>query len=230
MILQRVANAEGAIGTVSTGITTILGKLDAIGCMVVKDGGGRPSGHTANMQEQHTNVATSSPSEWQHALSHSNADDMVEVATTPNCPEKEQPPEEVERPAAGPKRPIVVDLDNSSSQSADSSADAIQRTRTPASHVKRVHSQPRQRVVPCARGTLAVARNEAIPESSAEGPPSPTLRATRYKDPPGYENVTDFGVSHEPYLKPPLLQPKNHGVSRQLPTTSHIKGDTNVFE
>ena len=207
-ILQRVGRVEDVLASVAGDIANIMGELKAI-CRIVRDDAAvRGPSNNVRMQPPHTNVATSNPYDWQQCVSHSNAGDMVEDATTPL--------QQVDPPGTEANRPILVDLENTSKESGDNNGTFGVRTQTPESHSKRVHSQPRGRVVPCAKKLLGVAANAGIGECSAGAIVSPTPYSNRYKDPPGYENVTDFGAPEEPYFKPPLLQPKNHGVRPHL--------------
>lgn len=76
-----------------------------------------------------------------------------------------------------------------------------------------VHNNPRMKVVPF-ESRLAVARTpackEKAPMSVAAGK-APFV--PRYKDPPGYENVTDFGCTSDSDYTVPNLQPRNSSVS-----------------
>ena len=184
----------------------------------------RPPSHTFPNQPQNMNVATPNPCEWQHCLSQSNAGDKEHNVRTPNGPEKGPPQQQRKPPGTEVIHPILVDLDNTSNQSGDNIAAVEQRRRTPESQLGRVHNQPRLRVVPCAKKLLGVAASAASGDTRADASPSPTLFTPRYKDPPGYSDARDFGATEEPTYKPPLLQPKNHGVSEFLPGRSHSKG------
>ena len=214
VILKRVTGVEDAIGSVAANVSNIAEELRAARRKQRDDGRGQVPGNVDQSQDPHMNVATSHPSDWQHCLSQSNAGDMVEDVTTPNCAEKEPTPHAVHLPGTKANSPVFVDLENTSNQSADDNAPVDLRNRTPESRGKRVHSQPRQRVVPCAKRLLGVPATPASTESSGDPSPPPPACARRYKDPPGYHNLRDFGVTEEPYPKPPLLQPKTHGVSR----------------
>jgi hypothetical protein len=149
-------------------------------------------------------------------MSQSHAADTMQDVTTPHSPVDEPVAQHADPPATETKRPILVVLDDTPNQSEENNMSGEPRTRTPESHTKRVHSQPRQRVVPCVKKLLGVASADAIEETSAGATPTPRARATKYKDPPGYSDARDFGVSEEPYYRPPLLQPKNHGVRTTL--------------
>lgn len=168
------------------------------------------------------NDSTSNRSEWRQCARQRNAGDMFQDAGTPTCPQKDPRPPQVDLPGTQASRPILVDLDASPTQDGDNSASDELPTRTPDSHGKRVHSQPRLRVVPCSKRMLGVTSTADTEEASAEASPGPTTFRPRYKDPPGYDHVRDFGAA-EPHYKPPLLQPKTHGVSRHLPHIHHNK-------
>lgn len=219
-ILKRVDGVEDAIGTVAGSIGKILEELSVMGGTFRAHLAVRPAGNTVHVQSPHTNVETSYPSDWHQCMSQSNAADMVEVVRTPNAPEKSTPQQQMKPPAPQANRPILVDLDNTSDQSGENGAAGDFRRRTPESQVKRVHNQPRLRVVPCAKKVLGVASTAATADTTAEASPDPTLYRPRYKDPPGYSDARDFGGTGETPYKPPLLQPKNHGVSELPPPRS----------
>lgn len=217
LILKRVASVEEAIGSVGEGITNIMRELDGMGRMFRLNVGAKPPGEAVHMQAPHTNAATSHPSEWQQGQSQSNACDMAGGVTTPTCHEREAPATQGDPPGTEARRPILVDLDNSSNDSRDNDETTALRNRIHETLGNRVHNQPRQRVVPCAKKLLCAAATSPIGETNAPDPPTLHPRATRYKDPPGYSDLRDFGTSVEPASRPPLLQPKTHGVSRHTP-------------
>ena len=207
-ILKRVASVAHAIVNMEGGIANIMGELKAMSDMLRHDAGARPHANTAQMQG-----ARSKHDDWQHAVSQSNEPDMVQDITTPNCPRKEPTPPQVQPQATKAKYPIVVDWENTSNQSGDKNERGGLRTPQPDSIVKRVHSQPRQRVVLCAKRLLGVPASAGTAETSTDASRSAVRGATKYKDPPGYENARDFGDGEQPHYRPPSLQPKTHGVS-----------------
>lgn len=213
LILRRVARVEDAIGNVASGIASLLKEF--------KDGqpdvgrGARvlPTAATCHAEEDLLIFATSNPSGWKQCASQSNADDMVEDVTNPQCNQQQPCTSPIVPPCTESNLPNLVDLDNISNQSGDNNAAVGGRNRTPESVGKRVHSQPRLRVVPCARKLLGVAAEATIGEAIAGPSITKTLYTPRYKDPPGYDNIADFGGADEPQFKLPTLQPKTHGVS-----------------
>jgi hypothetical protein len=214
LILKRVNSVEDSMGTVAGSISNIMGELEVVGHLLREEVGRIPPAGASHMQVPHTNAATSYPSGWQQGLSQSNAGDMAGAILTHNSPGKESPPSAVQPPGTEATRPIVLDLENISDESGDNNDENDLRNRTAESLIaKRVHSQPRQRVVPCAKTQLCVGGKAQNGETSAQEPPSRTARTIRYKDPPGYSNARDFGSGEEDTCKPPLLQPKTHGVS-----------------
>ena len=212
-ILKRFDRAEDAIASVAGSIANIAQEVKIVCRMRRDDVHCKPCGNTPHMKGPGTNVETSNPSEWQPCTSHTNAGDMVEDVTTPNCTQEEPIQHHVRPPATDVNRPVLVVLDNSSDHSGDNNEAVDVRNITPESHAKRVHYQPRKRVVPCAKRLLGVPATAASAETSEDATPEPTPRTRRYKDPAGYTNVRDFGASEEPCIRPPLLQPKTHGVS-----------------
>ena len=221
LILKRVDSIEDCIGTVAGGMSNLLGELESISRKLRENGGAKAPASGIQMQEPHTNAATSKPSDWHQSMSQSNAGGMAEGTTTRGCPEKEPPLTPAQPPAAEATRPILVDLDNISSHSGDADDEIDLRNRTPDSLARRVHSRPRLRVVPSPKKILCEGASSGPAEPSAHEPPSAGARTTRYKDPPGYSDLRDFGEAPEPYCKPPKLQPKTHGVSPHTPLSHH---------
>ena len=176
------------------------------------------------MGATHVDVGIDTPSGLQPCVSQDNVGDTVVEEAPPSCPQPHPCPQPDTPRGSGLVFPIILDGDNGSSHSEEtkSTGDGPNNptpspaSMTPNSVGKRVHSQPRARVVPCARRLLGVAAGAGKGVSSAGATTSPIPYAPKYKDPPGYDGVTDFGVSAEPYFKPPVLQPKTKGVSAYL--------------
>ena len=215
VILERVDRIEVTILDVGGGIEKIVGELRDLTRIINEDAAARTPATTRHDQAPRPYAATSSPTNWQQSLSQNNACDRVEVVATPDCTQKEPPSQQVKLPGAEASSPILVDLDNASLNDGDNNTSAELRTRTPDSHVKRVHSQPRLRVVPCSKRLLGVTAAASIEEGRGDASRSRHPWQPRYKDPPGYDNARDFGGYEEPHYRPPLLQPKTHGVGRR---------------
>lgn len=191
----------------------LLEELQAAGRHGSKEGRVQSRSNTVHVQTVCANDGILTPTAPELRASQSNAGDMVEDVTPARGRDRQQPPHPGVTPSAEENRPILVDLDAISSHNADKSADHVGRKRTADTSVRRVHCQPRLRVVPCVRKLLGVADNESDGDASAGGNPPSNPNGARYKDPPGYENVRDFGSGEDLHYKPPLLQPKTHGVS-----------------
>lgn len=219
LILDRVAELHNAVHSAAGGVASMEGELKAIGRNLREGSKSRTPINTDDDGSPRRNITTSNHSDWRQCLSQSNECDMVEVAGTPKCPQMKTTPPPAEVYGTEARRPIIVDLENTPDPIVDRSATAEPRTRTPESLAKRVHSQPRLRVVPCSNRMLGVACTEETEKGNAVASPSQTLYQPRYKDPPGYERARDFGTG-EPMYKPPLLQPKTHGVSPQEPRSA----------
>ena len=69
------------------------------------------------------------------------------------------------------------------------------------------HKSPRQQVVPFV-GSLGKPMPRAAPAEAFYVAP----HAARYKDPLGYEGVTNFGLTTEPPFVAPVLEPKKNTV------------------
>jgi hypothetical protein len=213
LVLNRVAGVEAAIGNVSAGVTHIIGEMEVMGRNVCQAGRGQSHSTTVPIQHDPPNAGISSPSGGQRGASQSKAGGMVEDVATPHRPPKQPPSQPEEVPGMGMDRPILVDLDDTSSGSENNGFRVEGRDRNAMTLGARVHTQPRLRSVPCARQLLAGADTETTADTSAEGSPSRPPQSTRYKDPPGYKDCPDFGTSAQLSYKVPSLHPKTNGVS-----------------
>ena len=218
MLLIRVAGVDDSIGKISQGVARLLEELHGMARNASKEAGGQSRSTTVRVQGEWVKNAPSNTSDGQQCYSMSDAGERLEAVKTPECPAQQA----VAQPAATPcnesNQPILVDLDNMSNDSDDNRTAPEGRDRTPDSHFKRVHCQPRLRVVPCARKALAHNCTATAGDTSTRSRPSPNTYAPMYRDPPGYANVTDFGAGTEPHFKPPTLQPRTNGVSEQHTT------------
>ena len=115
-----------------------------------------------------------------------------------------------------PNAALLVNLDSLTSQSGNSAPFEVRR-RPPRTTPRLLHTQPRMRAVPCARQLPCTPAAATNGEGRRVATPNPIHRAVRYKDPPGYNDATDFGVAYTPILKPPKLQPRTNGVSCHPP-------------
>ena len=224
LLLTHVAGVEDTLGNVVGGIANIRGELEVIWRHVSKDAGGHTNKNTVDMDAAHVDVGTDTPSGWQQCVSQDNVGDTVVEVATPSCPQPQLSPQPAAPPGTELGHPMVVDLDNGSSQSEDTKSKGdgpwnctpSPLSTTPNLVGKRVHTQSRARVVPCARQLLGVAAGAGKGKASAGATPAPISCAPRYTDPPGYAGITDFGMSKEPYFKPPVLQPKTKRVNCDL--------------
>ena len=211
-ILTRLAGVEEAVGSVSAGITNIMTELHVMMRLPSKDDRVQSPSRTVRLQADSVKIGASNPSDCRQRESHCNVRDTAPPVQTAHTHYKQRTPQHVLPLSAGLNPPILVDLDNMSDHSGSNTGAVECRNRTPESNARRVHSQPRLRVVPCAKNLLGVAGQAAHDEGGAGATTFPIPKEHRYKDPPGYDDVRDFGVSDEPQFKPPALQPKTHGV------------------
>ena len=214
MLLNQVAGVEDAVGQVCEGIANIMGELEVMGRNASKYARVHSPSTTVHLEADGLNVGTSNLFEREQCGSQSNGAHGVDAVKTPECPTEQVQPEVERTPRKRMNSPILVDLDTLSNGSEEKTTPSEACDRTPDSRGKRVHCQPRLRAVPCARKLLVGASTVTIGDGGAGPHRSPTTYAPRYRNPPGYNNVTDFGASDEPYFKPPALQPKTNGVSR----------------
>jgi hypothetical protein len=220
LVLNRVAGVEAAIGNVSVGVTNIIGEMEVMGRNVCQAGRGQSHSTTVPVLHDPPNVAQSSPSGGHRGASQSKAGGMVEDVATPHRPPKQPPSQLAEVPGTGMDMPILVELDDTSSGSEDNVFRVEGRDRNVTTLAARVHTQPRKKAVPCARQLLAGSATDTTADTSAEGSPSRAPQSSKYKDPPGYKDRTDFGTSAQLSYKVPSLHPKTNGVSQQAPPTN----------
>lgn len=206
MLLDRVTRLEDRMENVVGGIANILGELEGIGLYVREKRGVQTSGNHGNKQGTHVHVSTSTPFEWQQCVNQSNVCDANMDASTPPCSQTQLVRQADETRRASPTRPNVVDLDSTSTPSGDNLPKGKGKITIEDSPGTRVQRQARMRVVP--QATRAVGVGACAVRTSAPIPYAP-----KYKDAPSHEDVADFGDGKEHYYKPPLLRPKNHGVS-----------------
>ena len=220
LLLTRMDGLDDKLGNVEGGMASIRGLLEVMNkhsCKYI----GHSNKSTVDMGALHVDVGMDTPSGLQPCVSQDNVGDTVVEEAPPSCPHPHPSPQPDTPRGSGLGFPILLDGDNGSSQSeeAKSTRDGpttpapAPASMTPNTVGKRVHSQPRARVVPCARNFLGVAAGAGKGDSNAGASTAPIPYAPKYKDPPGYDRVTDFGQSSEPYFKPPVLQPKTKGVS-----------------
>lgn len=212
-ILNRVGGVEDAVVNVGEGIANIVQELQGRVRHASQDGRVESRSTTVRIDGVGVNHGPSTQKDWQQCVSQSKVGDKSERGTPPRRNDAHQLPEAVADRSAELKRPIVVDLDSVSNGSADDIQTTDARKRTTEAIVNRVHSHPRLRVVPCARKLLGVPGNARNEGATAGEEHNPIPKLPRYKDPPGYNDARDFGVSDEPSCSPPALQPKTHGVS-----------------
>ena len=112
--------------------------------------------------------------------------------------------------------PVLVQEDESS-RSAEHEKHSDRALCVQSGPAIRVHSNPRMRPIPF-QGKLGVSPASTSKDQAPSGPAgTPTSRMTKYRDPPGYENVEDFGRSSSTEIQLPVLRPKNNSVSALNP-------------
>ena len=147
-------------------------------------------------------------------MSHNNIADPVEEDTTPRRHETQPANKSVLSFRTTPEMPIMVDLDALLGQSEDDQALFECRKRTPKTLARPAHSLPRLRAVPCTINMLGVAASPTNTDVKARATANPNLLVPKYKDPPGFDNVTDFGTTRpKVFSNPASLRPKKHRVS-----------------
>lgn len=225
LLLTRVAGNEDTLRNVVDGIANLRGELQVhVDRDVSKDAGGHTNKATGDMEAGHVDVSIDSLSGWQQCARQDNEGDTVEQVITPSCPQSQLSPQPDGPPDKEHGRPTVVVCDNVSNTSDDAktssddpvSSDPSPINKTPESVGRRVHRQPRARLVSCQRQLLGVAAGAGNGEASASAPPLSNVITYKYKDPPGYEGVTDFGTTEDVCFKPPPMRPKKKHVSSDL--------------
>lgn len=151
---MRVAGVEDAIGGMAGGIAHIMREIDSTGHKTNVDAPVQAPGNNNRDASQRVDVATSNPERGQQCASHTNCQEHAPPpppVVTP-CTERSMPiPVNLDSTSAGSgehSTPVPVNLDSTSVTSTDVAAFDC-RKRSPESHRRTVHSQPRARVVPC---------------------------------------------------------------------------------
>lgn len=208
----RVARLESKMAKALCGITDILSQLSDLKS-VVGSGRGLQS-HVEGSEKAPTQakVATSSTLERPHQNIEEN--EGGNAAGIGDQAPPSNPTEQQGNVAPGVTRahPIFV--------ADDTSSISVQRNRRFV-HAKLTARTPttQQCNTPCIRALpvqdrLAVGRPSTVKgkdhssDSTSTAPPH-----HRYNDPPGYENVDDFGPTPEQKVKVPALQPRKNSVS-----------------
>lgn len=123
------------------------------------------------------------------------------------------PPTEVADPRGATLSDPLEVQEDASSHSADTNSGGPPACSKRACVAKRVHHNPRQRVVPCAT-RLGVSRPLRSTVDAILHPASDTRsQDANYQDPPGYDGVADFGRTSDLQYTGPPLQPRKNSVS-----------------
>ena len=129
---------------------------------------------------------------------------------------RESPPHTNVPRGTSSSNPVVVQEDESS-RSAEHERVSDLDIGIQGGPASRVHSNPRMRPVPF-QGKFGVSPASTSKDQAPSGPAgTPTSRKTKYRDPPGYDNVEDFGRSSDTEIHLPVLRPKNNSVSARNP-------------
>lgn len=108
--------------------------------------------------------------------------------------------------------PVEVQ-DDACSHSANSKDGGPHASRQRLSVGRRVHHNPRQRVVPCATRNGVFMPTKSGVDTILHPAADTRSHDTNYKDPPGYEEGADFGRTADPTYTGPPLQPRTNSVS-----------------
>lgn len=208
---ERVARVEDTLGTVLGGVADIGAELVVIADrLCLKEDGVQTSPKNKEMKDTNVDVATSTPSNWQHCGGESHEGELPADFGSPTGPQHVSTQHTGTPLGSGLQHPIVVDTDQSS-HSAHGKAAGGEPVKSRDSAIgARVHTQPRMRVKPFAQRILGAASPTIGGTATAESSDNPHPCARIYNDPPG---SADFGSALEPEFAPPLLRPKKIGVN-----------------
>lgn len=213
LIVERVTGVEETLGTVLGGIADIGAELDVIGHRLGQSEDGEHTYHTYGglMKETHPDVAASTPSNRHRCLGESHVGEPLTDKGSPTSPQNVSV-RDTGGARGGLRHPIVVDDDRSSHSGHGKAACGASGLHV-APIAARVHANPRMRLPPFAQRVLGLESPAKGATETAEASPKQAPHATKYKDPPGYEDVADFGASRDTGITPPILHPKKIGVS-----------------
>ena len=223
MLAERTTVVADTVDNVVGGISVVLWELEAIGRYVRETVRMHAASNIAHVQSTRAGVGTSIPAGGQQFKTQSNEGVLKPDGGSPSCPKRELDPCAEEPVGDSPTPTNVVDLDNMPSGSGDIPPTNNARDCIVNSPSTRVQTQSRLRVVACKKTVLSAGATVAATHDKA-------VHASKYKDPPGYDDVEDFGHSKEPSYRPPILKPRRNGVSRSGARTLHKNMQSpNVF-
>ena len=211
MLEKRIVGVEEKLGTVVDGIARIVTELGTRSRDHRLDAGVQTSAGLVEVPVAHLHAVLSPGLQRGNSGGEDKGGRTCAATPAPTQPQQQSSAQDGGARGGIEDHPIVVTDDVSSS--GGNKIDSIVGSPGGGSKIsKRVHANPRQRVVPFT-GILAGPAHQAPAGDQRDAQAFYVApHTTMYKDPPGYEGVTDFGPTTETAYAPPVLQPKRHGV------------------
>lgn len=213
---ERVAAMETSMQHVVGGISNILSFMHDIKRAFPAEAATKNDGAMHAVPLVGVELGTSNPHSM---LPHGRKGTMPRakaVAGSRTGSVRESPPHTNVPRGTSSSNPVVVQEDESS-RSAEHEKVSDLALGVQGGPASRVHSNPRMRPIPF-QGKFGVSPASTSKDQAPSGPAgTPTSRKTKYRDPPGYDNVEDFGRSSSTEIQLPVLRPKNNSVSARNP-------------
>lgn len=218
---ERVAAVETSLQNAVGGISNILNFMHELKRAFPAEAAPKTDGAMHGMPNVGVELGTSNrPSMHVHGRTGTTPRGKAVTESHTGSVRESAPHENVARGTSS-SNPVVVHEDESS-KSAEHERLSDRALGVPGGPASRVHSNPRMRPVPF-QGKLGVSPASTSKDAATCGPAgTPTSRMTKYKDPPGYDDVEDFGRTSETEIQLPVLRPKNNSVSAQKPVACNI--------
>jgi hypothetical protein len=213
---ERVAAVETSLQSAVGGISSILSFMGDIKRAFPAEVAPKTYGAMHAMPLGRVELGTSNPPSMQVNVGTGTTPRGKAVTGSHTGSVRESPANTNVKRGTSSSNPVVVQEDESS-RSAEHVQASDRTLGVQGGPASRVHSNPRMRPIPF-QGKLGVSPASTSKDQAASGPAgTPTSRKTKYKDPPGYDDLEDFGRSSETEVVLPVLRPKNNSVRLRNP-------------
>ena len=213
MLEDRVGGIEATMATALGKLTSILSELSAIKRFYCSEAGVHRTVSGNDRGIPRDDPGPSTLPDRRQCERQKDAREGVPLTSSPSMRQKQTTPQSAERPHAASVDPPPLNQDDVSTHSVRNNRVGGIGSLPQSPLPKPVYSNADMKVSPVGSG-LAVPRppacKEKAPVTATRAGATP---ATRYKDPPGYEDVSDFGCTSDSACSVPVLQPRKSSVS-----------------
>ena len=213
MLENRVAGVEVTMTTAFGKLSSIMSDMSEIKRILVRDAGLKTTVQTNGSTATRIDADPCTPPDNTKGKQQKDAtEDIVQTAPETN-PRKQTTPQQVVGPHAAPVGEALLKHEDVSSHSAMKTGGGERGSLAQSPLAKTTHNNPRLKLLPVENRT-AVARAPACKERGpAYGNVAGGTAAPRYRDPPGYENVSVVECTSDSDDTVPVLQPRKSSVS-----------------